>query len=270
MTKTFRQAWITGASSGIGAALAHRLASHGIPLVLIARNQARLEEVAKSLHSLVPVQLRVVDLADSRARAALVTELSASPPDLLINNAGLGTYGSVLTRELADHLQPLEVNVTALTELTIACGRALSATGRRGIICNVSSAAAFQAFPSCAVYAATKAYVNSFSEAVDAELAPIGVRVLTSCPGQVATQFSSRASGKGERDDAPRAYSMTASFAAEEIWRQIQKEDSLRIFDWRYRCGVFLSRFVLPKSWVHRVLRGNIEKRVPDPSYKES
>lgn len=262
MTQKFKLALITGASSGIGAALAAKLAGEGIALLLTGRNAERLEALAEKLRTQVSVQTLLADLALPEDRERLCREIKTQGPDLVVNNAGFGLYGNILRHSVQAHSELIPVNIEALTELTIEAARSMVAGKVKGTICNVSSAAAFQSFPSAAVYAATKAYVNSFSEAVDAELEPHGIRVLASCPGAVTTQFSPRAAGKGQVDADPYSHSMPVAFAADEIWRQIQTGKGIHIFNWRYRLGVFLGRYFLPKRTVQRALSSRIEERV--------
>lgn len=255
-------AWITGASSGIGECLAHRLAREGIPLFLLGRDAHRLHSVAQSVESLVPVEQLSLDLALPGQRKELVELLREKKPDLIVNNAGYGLYGDALSHETEKALEMVEVNVQALLQLTLEGARVLAAEGRGGTILNVSSVAGFQAFPRSAVYAATKAFVNSLSESLDDEMREHGIRVLAACPGVVATRFSSRAAGKGERVDSSLKLSMSGEFAAQEIWEQICRCRQTHVFDWRYRWMVRLSKYLLPKSVVRKTLRDRISERI--------
>jgi uncharacterized protein len=189
-------ALVTGASSGIGLELAVLLARGRHDLVLVARSRERLETVARGLAEEFGVRARVraADLSERGAPAAIAAELSAesTPIDVLVNDAGFGVHGFFAALPLEEQLAMIQVNVTALTQLT-----GLFLPGmlerRSGRILNVASTAAFQPGPLMAVYYATKAYVLSFSEALASETAGSGVTVTALCPGPVATEFQKRA-----------------------------------------------------------------------------
>jgi uncharacterized protein len=198
-------ALITGASSGIGRQFARQLAGRAGALVLVARRLERLEELRDELTKKDPnlnVLCRAVDLS----RQDEVDQLSAwlndegIAVDLLINNAGLGDRGSFAKAEAERVSEILEVNVLALTRLTHSLLPAMIAR-KRGAVLNVSSIAGFMPIRKMAVYAASKAYVTSFSEGLRAEVRKQGIAVTALCPGPVGTEFSSvaqRASGKQE------------------------------------------------------------------------
>lgn len=181
---------VTGASSGLGIHFAERLASDGANLILVARSVDKLRQLAERLaltHG-VRAEVRQVDLSDSTQRAALADELSTLHVHTLINNAGFGSMGNFDQLDRARLLAEIDVNATALTELSHAVlGRMLS--HGRGAIVNVASTAAFQPIPTMAVYAATKSYVLQLSLALWEELHPTGVRVLAVCPGPTETEF---------------------------------------------------------------------------------
>lgn len=188
-------ALITGASAGIGAEFARQLAGRAGALVLVARRRERLEELRDELTAGAPnlnVLVRPADVSDPQQLAALCDSLEREQItiDLLINNAGLGDRGSFATSELQRIEDMLRVNVVALTTLTRRLLPAML-TRKRGAILNVSSSASFLPMPRFAVYAATKAYVTSFSEALRMELRGSGVSVTALCPGPVHTEFDS-------------------------------------------------------------------------------
>lgn len=189
MTQT---ALITGASNGIGLELAKIHAQQGGNLVLVARSQHKLEQLAQELNQQYQVQVTVIakDLSLPHAAQAIFeqTEQLGIQIDLLINNAGFGGHGRFFERELAQEHQMIHVNITALTELTHLYLRGMVAR-RQGKILNVSSTASFLPGPLQAVYYATKAYVTSFSQAVAEEVREFGVTVTALCPGAVATGF---------------------------------------------------------------------------------
>lgn len=257
--KHYNLAFITGANSGLGKALAILLASKGIPLFLTARSEEKLEEVARQLRSQVSVTCHHADLSDPLSRQSLLKRLQELSPDLIINNAGFGLYGDALDYSTEEQVEILEVNAKALMEISLEGARALIQAKKKGTILNISSAAAFFAFPSFSVYAASKAFVNSFSQSLDGELSSKGVRVLCACPGQINTPFSVRASqGNFQKK---RRFVISVEKAASLLYAQVEKERSLTIFDWRYRLGVFFGRFFIPKKLLTKSLRSSIRVR---------
>ncbi len=260
MQNKFSTALVTGASSGIGEAVARLLAEQGINLILTGRNQDNLIRLAKELSPKVHVELLFADLRLPLERAKVVAVIRQQAPDLVINNAGLGLYGPALAYDTAEQLAILEVDGHALLELSLEAARALISFKKPGTILNVSSSAAFPVMPYFAVYSATKAFVNQFSEAFDAEVRPYGIRVLASCPGVVTTHFQQRAGG---RENRPRGKikPMTVEFAAEQIWKQIVSGKKVHVFDWHYRLMIFLVRYVLPKKWVERIVANDVIAR---------
>jgi uncharacterized protein len=186
-------ALITGASAGIGLEFAKRLAERGYDVILSARRRDRLDELAARLraeHGGIRVEVIVADLQDSDAPAAIVAETArlGIGVDLLVNNAGFGTHGHFETLPPDRERGEIAVNVAALVALTHAFLPAMLERGQGGVI-NVASTAAFQPVPYMAVYAATKAFVRSFSEALHEEVQARGVRVIALCPGPTATEF---------------------------------------------------------------------------------
>ncbi len=186
---------ITGASSGIGAELARVFAAHGHELVLVARRERELAALADEIAQAGGARPTVLaaDLGEHDAVARIAAELAARAlePANLVNNAGFGLAGSSAALERGEQLAMIDLNVRALTELSLIFTESL--VRHRGGILNVASIAAFLPGPGMAVYYASKAYVLSFSEALRTELKPRGVRVTTLCPGPVATGFQARA-----------------------------------------------------------------------------
>lgn len=254
----FRLALVTGATSGIGMETCRMLAQKGIPLIISGRNSIELGNLEKTLSRLVDVRSIQADLSQPEGRQILIKMMHGQVPDLVINNAGFGLYGEALTHETKDQAEILEVNGKAVLEITLEAARAMVSEKRKGVILNVSSNAAFFIMPNMAVYAASKAFVNQFSQALDFEMKPNGIRVLTICPGMVFTQFQERAGGKiGDEQ----ALVMKPAFIAEQIWNQIENLDPLLIVDWKYRLLTFLSSF-LPKSWIAKSLGQAIAERI--------
>ena len=186
-------ALVTGASSGLGVAYARRLASEGVGVVLAARSEDKLQAVADELRAL-GVEARVVptDLTDRESRSRLIDACRDLPLSHLINNAGFATMGDFLDAEPGRISREMELNMVALTELTRALAPGMVERGR-GAIVNVASTAAFQPIPTMAVYAATKSYVLSFSQALWAEVKAQGVKVVAICPGPTETSFFANA-----------------------------------------------------------------------------
>ena len=183
---------VTGASSGTGAALARELASRGHAVTLVARRRERLEALAQDLRNGygVQVDVRPCDLSDASAREQMIGELRADGRFVagLCNDAGLGTFGRFQDLEYAREHQQVRVNVEAVFELVGAFLPAMVAR-RTGAILNVGSLAGFQPLPSSVTYAATKAFVNSFSEGLQTDLVGTGVSCTVLCPGPVGTEF---------------------------------------------------------------------------------
>lgn len=175
-------------------AFAEHLAAEGTNVLLSARSADRLEAVAADLRARFGVQAEAVpaDLADQEQRAALVDAMQGRDVSHLINNAGFGTMGDFADADPARISSELNLNVVALTELSRAAVPGMIARGS-GAIVNVASTAAFQAIPTMAVYAASKAYVLRLSIALWEELRPTGVRVTAICPGPTETEFFANA-----------------------------------------------------------------------------
>ncbi|MDX6286243.1 MAG: uncharacterized protein QOG53_1728 [Frankiales bacterium] len=189
-------ALVTGASSGIGTAFARLLADRGHDLVLVARRTDRLEQLAKELDAAhgTSVEVLPADLSTAAGVALVERRLSddSRPVELLVNNAGFGTAGSFADLDIDREDDMVRLNVVAVVRLTHAALGGMLARGRGGII-NVASTAGFQPVPGWATYAATKAFVCRFSEAVAAETRRSGVTVTVLCPGFTRTEFQEQA-----------------------------------------------------------------------------
>ncbi len=194
-------ALITGASGGIGEALAHEFAKDRCNLILVARSKDKLEKIAAALekkYGVVALPL-AVDLAESNAATRLAEDIAARGIHIetLVNNAGileLGAFGETATER---HLELVQLNIIALTELTSRVLPSMIAAGK-GHILNVASIAAFQPIPSLATYAATKAYVLSLTESLSEELKPHGISVTALCPGITDTGMVADAKSKND------------------------------------------------------------------------
>ena len=191
-----RYALITGASSGIGLALAEALARRGRNLILVARQRDALESIACELTQRFSVEVlfRACDLSQPLRLSGLLHELeeSALHIDLLVNNAGIGTAGAYVTQDWASERQLIELNVLALARLCHAIGTVMAGQGS-GQILNVASVAGFQPGPGMSNYYASKAYVLHFSEGLREELKAYGVGVSVLCPGPTRSGFFRRA-----------------------------------------------------------------------------
>lgn len=185
-------ALVTGASVGLGEEFARQLAQRGADLILVARSKEKLDRLANELRDHAGVEVTVIpaDLSSSEAVKDLVSEVKhrGLRINLLVNNAGLGVFENFLETALAKQMNQVDVNVSAVVALTHAFVSDMVASHRGGLI-NVASTAAFQPLAGAAVYAAYKAFVLSFSEALSLELEKTGVGVLVACPGPVDTQF---------------------------------------------------------------------------------
>ena len=182
---------ITGASSGIGAELARGLARRGYPLLLVARRRERLDELANDVGAeySVAVEVMPLDLSDSKARVKLANRLRNEPIAGLCNSAGFGTSGVFYTLPLERESEEVTLNALALMELTHAVLPGMVDRGA-GAVMNIASIAGFQPMPYMAVYSATKAFVQTFSEAIHEELHGSGVSVTVLCPGPVPTEWA--------------------------------------------------------------------------------
>lgn len=203
---TWGRALVTGASSGIGRELARLLAAEGSALVVVARDKGRLDDLATELSTGrgVDVEVLPADLADRAQLAQVEHRVAAAdrPVDLVVNNAGFGTYGDFAGLDVDEEEREIAVNVTALVRLTHAALGAMLPR-RRGAVMNVSSVAGLQATPGNATYGATKAFVASFGESVAGELAGTGVTLTTVLPGFTRTEFQDRAGIGGRKIPGP-------------------------------------------------------------------
>lgn len=190
------RALVTGASAGIGQELARQLAARGAGLVLVARREQQLRELADRLtrQYAVDVEVLAADLTvpEDLAMVERRVEDVDQPIDLLVNNAGFGAYGRFAELDVDRQETMVALNVTAVLRLTHAAVRAMSSRGRGGVI-NVASTAAFQPGPFGATYGATKGFVQSFTEALHEELRGTGVHVMSLAPGFTDTEFQQAA-----------------------------------------------------------------------------
>jgi len=246
----FARALVTGASSGIGEAIARELGGAGVALVLVARREDRLREIADAYPG---SEVVAADLTTAEGRSLVEARLAATeaPVDLLVNNAGFGTSGAFAALD-ADRLQrEIELNVTALTRLTrAALPRMVEA--RRGWVLNVASVVAFQPAPYLNVYAATKAYVQSFSDGLHEELRGIGVVVTSLCPGLTRTEFQSVSNTDHYTKQYPAMAWLTAERVAKDGLADCVKGKALSVPGAAYKGMVGLSG-VTPRRLLRRI-----------------
>ncbi|MEU5435258.1 SDR family oxidoreductase [Streptomyces sp. NPDC020719] len=226
-------ALITGATAGIGAAFARRLATDGHDLVLVARDGKRLRDQATELHDRhgVEAEVLVADLSTEDGITAVEARLAErrKPIDLLVNNAGFGNKGRYLDVPMADELKMLKVHIEAVLRLTSAATEGMRERGRGGVV-NVASVAAF--VPR-GTYGASKAWVVQFTQGAARDLAGSGVRLMALCPGFVRTEFHQRA-GMGT-DNIPNWLWLDADKLVSAALSDLARGKSLSIPDPRYK-----------------------------------
>src|SRR5437762_6416610 len=250
---------ITGASAGIGREFARQLAGRAKSLILIARREQKLNELRDELNQRYPnvaVSVLKTDLADPAQLNELLAWLNHKgiDVDLLINNAGLGDSGAFSTSDPIRNEQMTLVNIVALTMLTRHLLPRMIAR-RCGGILNVSSSAGFLPIPDFAVYAATKAYVTSFSEALRAELRRTGVSVCSPCPGPVHTEFQEIAKRpSGQSESGPEFVHVSVEQVVRDALAALEADLPLVIPGFIMKLGMFLVR-ITPMSilrWASR------------------
>lgn len=211
-------ALVTGASAGIGEALARQLAARGYGIALTARRQGRLEQLADDIRAVHGVETRVLvaDLADPQAPTRLAEAVAGLRVEVLVNNAGLGSRGAFLERPWPEHAAFIQVMVTALTELTHRLLPAM-VERRRGYLLNVASVAGLMpGTPGRTLYGGIKAYVIAFSEALAAEQKANGIRVCALCPGFTHSEFHDVNQTRQEVSQLPELLWMDAETVARE------------------------------------------------------
>jgi hypothetical protein len=256
---------ITGASAGIGAELARVFARNGHALVLIARRKERLSALAAEIEAAgrpTPMVL-AIDLAlpDAVARIDDALATAGLEPQYVVNNAGFGLVGSAAALDRAEQRSMIDLNIRALTELSLAFVDSLSRT--RGGLLNVASVAGFMPGPGMAVYYASKAYVLSFSEALHQELKIRNVRVSCLCPGPVVTEFAARAGVIARRP--PRFLTVSAARVAEAGYRGLMRGQRLVVPGIGNKMVSFLPR-ILPRPLLLKILAARQKRRTPSPA----
>ncbi len=247
-----RTALVTGATAGIGAAFARRLAIEGYDLVLVARDETRLAGFAAELaerHGVRATPL-AADLSEPAGCERVEARL-AEPLDLLVNNAGVSLNTPFLRSTVADQERLLRLNVHAVMRLTLAALPGMVARGR-GDIVNVSSVAGFAAAMPGSTYPASKAWVTNFSQSVALSVRPSGVRVMALCPGYTRTEFHDRAGINMSK--TPGWLWLSAEEVVRDGLRDLRRGRLVSVPDWKYKVAVFGMRH-LPQSLARAVAR---------------
>ncbi|OZV80083.1 short-chain dehydrogenase [Micromonospora echinospora] len=245
---------VTGATAGIGAAFARRLARDGYDLVLVARDATRLSGFATELterHGR-SVETLPADLSTEDGCVAVERRLTEGRPvDLLVNNAGIALTRSFLRTTVEDEARLLRLNVSSVMRLTHAVLPTMTER-RAGAVINVSSVAGFGALEAGSTYSATKAWVTNFSESVGQAARPYGVRVMALCPGFTRTEFHQRAGIN--TSSMPGWIWLDADAVIDEGLRDLRKGRLVSVPDWKYKLAVVALRHT-PQRLLHRLTR---------------
>ncbi|MGH8455701.1 MAG: SDR family NAD(P)-dependent oxidoreductase [Stenotrophobium sp.] len=248
--KNYQTALITGASSGIGEAFAEALAKEGMDLILVARSKDKLEEIAVRLAMKHDRRVEVItaDLSRPQPGAALLKKVQAlgMDVDLLLNNAGFGTVGSFHKLDVAREHEEVMLNVAAVVDIAHAFLPGMLERGRGGII-NTASVAGFQPIPFMSVYAASKAFVLSFSHGLWGEYRKQGIHVLAVCPGPVDTGFFEATGNKQLRSTVPSPLMMTAEKVVAQSLRAFKAGETVVVPGVQNKAVTWMSR-VLPRK----------------------
>ena len=252
MTMHLRRALVTGASAGIGRAIATHLAGQGSDLVLVARTADRLEELATELSDAhgITAEVLAADLTAPDDLARVADRLADEPEvDVLVNNAGFGTTGPIADEPPEGQARMVALNVLALTQLSTAAAAIFRDRGRGGIL-NISSLAGFQPMPDHTTYGASKAFVTSFTQGLHQELKAHGVHVSVNCPGYTHTEF--HATNDIDITGIPQLMWMDSDEVARVAVEGLRHNRALTIPGGRNRAIATLSR-ALPDAVTRRV-----------------
>ena len=247
----FTCALITGASSGIGEEMVQLLGKAKIPMVLVARREDRLRQLAEKYPhvEVLPADLQTLEgvvRVEERLR-----DVTKPPIDLVVNNAGFGTSGAMMRQDIDRLSNEIRLNVLALTRISHAAINHMSARGR-GYLLNVSSVASFQPNPGLAVYSATKAFVTSLTEALHEEARGSGVRVTALCPGLTKTEFQSISNTTGFESQFPRIAWTSSKLVARAGLLGVAKGKAIVVPGVLYK-GMVSGSSILPRSLARRL-----------------
>ncbi|MDR1757646.1 MAG: SDR family oxidoreductase [Bacteroidales bacterium] len=246
---------ITGASGGIGYELAKIFAVHKHNLILVARSEKKLLQIKEELEKKHDVSIVVMpkDLSANNSVTELFSEIKHHGMEvhILVNNAGFGDYGHFLDADLMKLQNMIELNIRALMQMTYLFAGEMRKKGY-GKILNVASVAGFTAMPYFAVYAATKAFVLSFSQAIDEELEGTGISVVALCPGPVSTGFERAANMTYSKTMMLGAYSPLQ--IAKSGYRALMKGKSVQYGGWTVGMVNIVSR-LLPRKWMRKIVK---------------
>lgn len=254
-------ALITGGSGGIGEAFARRLAAEGFDLFLTARNEDKLMSICSDLERNYGISANffAADLTNTETPGALFefAEKNNIRVDWLINNAGFGSMGDFVSLDLENELNMIKLNVSSLAALTHLFLPQMRKNGN-GVVINVSSAAGFQPIPFMATYAATKAFVSSFSEAIAEENRPFGITVLALCPGPTETNFFDAA--KMDAESTAIKIPQTADEVVETALRAIKRKRTKILSGWtNFLVGTLAS--ITPNFFIVRAVSKKLRSK---------
>jgi len=242
--KEIKSCLITGATSGIGKALALELAKQKVPLLLTGRNEDELRQLQEETGG----EIFRADLSDAADTVALGEWIDEKNPNLQIHNAGYGLKGPYELLSDEEVVAMIHTNCIALALQTRQAIHRWKQQGEAGVIVNVASVVAHFPYPYSALYAATKAFVRNLSLSIEGEEHP-GIKILTSCPGAVVTNFASRAA-KGNATSLSKRMGMPVEVAVKAILRQIKTEKREVLFDWKYSLLTRIASNLLPISFL--------------------
>jgi short-subunit dehydrogenase len=247
-------ALITGASAGLGVEFAKLFAADKHDVVLVARRKERLEELGAQLAKAHGIRAHAVpvDLAAPDATAKVMEAVRGMEIDFLVNNAGFGSSGAFAQADAARELEMIQVNITVLTALTRELLPGMIAR-KRGRVLNLGSTAGFQPGPFMAVYYASKAYVNLFTEALWYELKGTGVTATVSCPGATATEFAAAAGN--DRSRLFKSGVASAEVVARQAYKAMHAGKPMVIHGFKNKLGVQALR-LSPRSAVRAIAAG--------------